>query len=76
MFLGIDAAKATFDAALIKDEPKPRHKVFANTTAGHQQLLTWLNDHGARQIHACIEATGTYAEALALALHEAGHTVS
>jgi transposase len=27
-------------------------------------------------VHACIEATGTYGDALAAYLHEAGHTVS
>lgn len=77
MFLGIDVSKTTLDVALIKDERKPRHKVFANTAAGHQQILGWLSDNGAAQpVHACLEATGTYSEAAALALHEAGHTVS
>ncbi len=76
MFLGIDVSKTTLDVALFKDERKPRHKVFANTAAGHQQVLGWLSDNGAAQpVHACLEATGTY-EAAALALHEAGHTVS
>ena len=28
------------------------------------------------RVHACLEATGTYAEGVALALHGAGHTVS
>lgn len=76
MFLGIDVPKATRDVALIKDEKKPRHKVFANTPAGHQQLLGWLRDNGAASVHACLEATGTYSEAAALSLAEAGHTVS
>ena len=42
MFLGIDIAKDTLDAALIKgdnDQNKPRHRQFANTAAGHRQLL-------------------------------------
>lgn len=76
MFLGIDVAKATLDVALIKDEKKPRHQVFANTAAGHGQLLSWLADNGVQTLHACLEATGTYAEAVALCLAEAGHTVS
>ena len=76
MFLGIDVAKATLDVALIKDQKKPRHKVFANTVAGHQQLLCWLSDNGAPAVHACMEATGTYAEAVAMALADAGHSVS
>jgi transposase len=76
MFLGIDVSKATLDVALLKDERKPRHKVFANTEAGHWQLLSWLKHNGAQPVHACMEATGSYGEVLALALHEAGHTVS
>jgi transposase len=76
MFLGLDISKATFDAALIKDENKPRHKRFANTEAGHRQLAAWLEDNGVTKVHACLEATGTYGEALALFLIEQGHTVS
>jgi transposase len=81
MFLGIDVSKNTLDAALLKDDAgKPRHKVFANTAVGHRQLLSWLKDNGASNdapaVHACLEATGTWADAAALALHEAGHQVS
>jgi transposase len=78
MFLGIDVSKKTLDAALLTpNQPrKPRHKVFANTAAGHQQLLAWLQQNGAVSVHACLEATGTYAEAVAQTLHEAGHGVS
>lgn len=76
MFLGIDVSKATLDAALIKEQNKPRHKVFANTEAGHHQLLSWLKDNSAGNVHACLEATGTFGEAVALALHDAGHSVS
>lgn len=44
MFLGIDVSKNTLDAALLSqpNQPKPRHKVFDNTPASHQQLLKWL----------------------------------
>ena len=79
MFLGIDVSKNTLDAVLLRaDEAarKPRHKVFANTVAGHQQLLQWLTQNGASVVHACLEATGTYGEAVARALHQAGHQVS
>jgi transposase len=63
-------------ALLTDTERKPRHKVFANTPLGHQQLLAWLTSHRTGVVHACLEATGTWAEAVALVLHEAGHTVS
>ncbi|MGA9770847.1 MAG: transposase, partial [Blastocatellia bacterium] len=74
--LGIDISKAKFDVALLRDEGKLRHKVFPNSTAGFQQLSAWLSKHSALPIHACMEATGTYSEALAVYLHEAGHLVS
>lgn len=76
MFLGIDVAKASFDAAVIKDNGKAQHKVFANTEAGFEQLQAWLRDHGADGVPACMEATGTYGEALANFLHQRGHKVS
>jgi transposase len=76
MFLGIDVSKKTLDVALLKTEGKPRHKVFPNTPAGHRQLLAWLGQQGVEVAHACLEATGTWADAAALALHEAGHKVS
>ena len=76
MFLGIDVSKNTLDGALLKDGCKVRHKVFSNDAAGHTALLEWLGEQGVEHAHACLEATGTWAEAVALALHEAGHVVS
>ena len=79
MFLGIDVSKNTLDAALLQKENqtrKPRHSVFPNTYHGHQQMLDWLSQWSDEPVHACLEATGTWADAVALALHEAGHQVS
>lgn len=79
MFLGIDVSKDSLDAALLQEGSpthKPRHKVFANTPQGHQQLLDWLRQLGGATTHVCLEATGTWAETVALALHQAGHRVS
>jgi len=78
MFVGIDVSKNTLDVALLQEGTagKARHKVFANSTAGHHQLLSWLQEQGVTVAHACLEATGTWADAVALALHEAGHQVS
>jgi transposase len=55
---------------------KPKHKVFANTDAGFAALSQWLEQHCAPQVHACIEATGTFAEAIARYLVSEGHRVS
>ena len=44
--------------------------------AGHQRLLAWLASQAVGQLHACLEATGTYSDALALCLHQTGYRVS
>jgi transposase len=74
--LGIDIAKQKFNVCLIQPTGKFKHKVFPNSEAGFEQLAAWLSKHAAGYTHACMEATGTYGEALALYIHEAGHTVS
>ncbi|MDQ3803468.1 MAG: IS110 family transposase [Acidobacteriota bacterium] len=74
--LGLDVAKLKFNACLARESGKLRHKVFTNTAAGFSQLADWLERQGAGRVHACLEATGTYGEALAIYLHERGHTVS
>ncbi len=74
--LGIDIAKAKFDVCLMKESGRAKHKVFANTRHGFEQLIRWLNSHQVTELHACLEATGTYGESLALFLFEAGFVVS
>ncbi len=74
--LGIDIAKLKFNVCLINPSGKLRHKVFPNTSTGFAQLREWLAKQGIEQLHACLEATGTYGESLALFLYQAGHTVS
>jgi transposase len=76
MHLGIDISKRYFDVTLRPDEGQKSHHQFANTQAGIQALLTWLERHDVRQLHVCLEATNTYWEAVADALHAAGYTVS
>ena len=73
--LGIDIAKSSFQVALLRDG-KLRHHTFANTAMGFAQLQSWLTKHGVTHLHACLEATATYGEALALFLHQQGHRVS
>jgi transposase len=74
--LGIDIAKAKFQVALLRPEGQLRHKSCPNTRAGFAQLVTWLERQHVTRVHACLEATGTYGEALAMWLHDAGHVVS
>ncbi len=74
--LGVDIAKLKFDVCLIKENGKAKHKVFTNTTHGFEQLVVWLASHQAGSLHVCLEATGSYGEALALYLFNAGYRVS
>jgi transposase len=74
--LGIDIAKLKFNVCLVNSSGKLRHEVFPHSTAGFEQLKEWLSRQGVEQVHACLEATGTYGESLTLWLHEAGQIVS
>ena len=73
--LGIDIAKAKFDVSLVTNG-KRRRKAFANTPSGWGELQAWLARQGARCVHACLEATGTYGDGVATWLHDHGHHVS
>ena len=74
-FLGIDVAKDTLECALIGPK-SPRRTSLPNTPAGHRQLLAWLAKQHVADVHACLEATGTYSDEVAQALHDAGVWVS
>jgi hypothetical protein len=74
-YLGIDVAKEKVDCVLLVDSHSS-YQVFANTPAGFEQLSDWLRREQVSCVHACLEATGSYSEALARALLEQGHTVS
>jgi transposase len=74
--LGIDLAKLTFDATLLTAGGEQHYHSFPNTDEGFIQLQTWLSQHGVTQLHACMEATNVYWEALATWLYAQGHTIS
>lgn len=74
--LGIDIAKAKFQVALLLPDGKLRHKTCPNTIDGFQHLAEWLQRQQVTGVHACLEATGTYGDALATWLYDAGHHVS
>lgn len=76
--VGIDIAKAKFDAALLVGA-RVRHGAFSNTEAGFEQFLAWLERHRpdpAIAMHACMEATGNWGLDLAAFLHGRGVRVS
>ena len=75
IILGIDVAKLKLDVALFR-EGKFITKQFDNSPSGFQLLQAWLHSLHLKPVHACLEATGSYGDALALFLHQAGHQVS
>jgi transposase len=79
-FIGIDVAKAKLDCSLLLDaaSSKRRAKAVANSRSGIGELLTWCAKQGlaVHELHAILEGTGVYHEQAALALADAGVTVS
>jgi transposase len=74
-FLGIDIAKDKFDVHLINDQGTWSGQ-FDNKAEGYKQLQKWLKKRRIDQLHACLEATGSYGEDLTYFLHEQGYQVS
>ncbi len=79
--IGIDVSKAKIDVLWLKDREngKIKTKVLANTEAGHQELIQWIETQTKQSVtasHVIMEATGVYHEALAYTLYEAGASVS
>ena len=73
--LGIDISKATVDVVLLSGgSSQPAN--FANNQEGFSKLAKWLDKRKVKQVHACLEATGSYGDELAEWLHEHGHQVS
>ena len=76
MVVGIDVAKQTLAVVLVRPDGTRRQKSCANSGTGHAELLRWLTRHAEGPAAIGLEATGGYHEAVALALHDAGHQVS
>lgn len=75
IYLGIDVGKSDFHCALL-DGGKLHRNSFPNTRKGFEKLRAWLKNRHVQQIHACMEATGGFSEALATYLSEQGQAVS
>src|SRR5947209_4683623 len=77
VYIGIDIAKVSFAACLIRSTGKPQKKAFDNTQEGFAKLIRWCAHLApGATYHFCMEATGSYYEALAIFLAEANQAVS
>lgn len=76
-YLGVDVCKKALDCMLFDTSTnKSKSKSIPNTSAGFVQLLEWLGKQKALDAHVVLEPTGVYHEPAALALSDAGLTLS
>jgi len=76
-YLGVDVSKAKLDCLLLDSATgKVKSKSIQNTNAGFKQLIEWLAEKKAPNAHVIMEPTGVYHEPAALALTDAGLTLS
>ena len=74
-WVGVDVAKTTFDAALVRDGQRYPHtplsavpvRHFARTQVGAKELVEWLDSQleSPDSVRVCMEATGAYSTQLA-----------
>lgn len=76
IILGIDISKLKFDVCLKGLDGKKVFHVFDNDTKGFKSLSSWLKKQGMKQVHAVMEATGSYGEDLSYYLFDNQHVVS
>jgi transposase len=74
--LGIDISKRDFHVSLLKESRATKPKRFTNNIQGFESLHNWLQQQSVVELHACLEATSIYGEALAEFLYGAGFQVS
>ena len=75
MFLGIDVGKSDFHCSLLGGDREARNS-FPNSSVGFSRLAKWLKNRDVVRVHACMESTGGWSEALAFFLVDGGHVVS
>jgi transposase len=76
-YLGVDVSKAKLDCMLLDSTTgKLKSKAVPNTNPGFKQLIEWLVKQKAPNAQIVMEPTGVYHEPAALALTDAGLTLS
>lgn len=74
-YVGVDISKATLDVFVEIDGVGKHHK-FANANGGFKDMNKWLIRLKAKDVHVCMEATGSYWEKLASFAFDEGWKVS
>lgn len=74
--LGIDISKKDFHVVCLSTGKSTKPRKFSNDSEGFEKLLAWLQGLEVSNLHACMEATSTYGEALAQFLVGQQFTVS
>jgi transposase len=59
-WVGIDIAKLKFDVAIVFEDKRKFHKVFANNPKVFTDLTKWLATFNLEDHHFCLEATGIF----------------
>lgn len=73
--IGIDIAKDSFDVAVVIGD-RTWNEQFENSLTGFKRLSRWVSQRTSRKVHACMESTGQYGEALAEYLYQEGWQIS
>jgi transposase len=74
--MGVDISKKKFDVALQLPNEKFKTKKFSNDQEGFSDLQKWLGQLCVDEMHACMEATNVYGNALSEFLYDQGYKVS
>jgi transposase len=74
--LGIDISKKDFHVVLLTGETRTKPRKFTNDPQGFESLQQWLKQKEVEALHACMEATSIYGDALAEFLYSLGFEVS
>lgn len=75
-YVGIEVSKERLDVLLVcSDKREGQH--FTNPPTGHAKLHEWLSRRlKVEAVHVCLEATGSYGDAIAEYLYKCGYAVS
>lgn len=73
-FIGIDVSKEKIDIAF-RSDGKSTSKIFANSQAGYEAVLTYIRKSNLTIKSLCMEATGRYSESVAEFFFEHGFSV-